>query len=201
MNGAKKHGVKRVVITSSMYSIIKDKDLTQRSFTTKDWSYDGPDQQNIYAKSKTLAERAAWKFLEDLPEAERFELAVICPGMVMGPTLVGGGFESGQIIKNVITGAWGPILAGDDAPYVDVRDIASAHLNAILKPEAAGKRFILAYPYPMNNIANDVWAIYSKEFPNCAHGEAAPSTLKYEFASEDTKNILGINWYDSSKTI
>ena len=40
-----------------------------------------------YAKSKTVAEKAAWDFQASLPEAERFELATICPGFIIGPTM------------------------------------------------------------------------------------------------------------------
>lgn len=46
-------------------------------------------------KSKTLAERAAWKYIEDLADDEKFELVTICPTFVMGPTLVPGGTSVG----------------------------------------------------------------------------------------------------------
>ena len=40
-----------------------------------------------YEKSKTLAEKAAWDFINDLPNEEKFELAIINPGLVVGPNL------------------------------------------------------------------------------------------------------------------
>ena len=52
------------------------------------WSdVDRPEGLNPYFTSKTKAERAAWDFVEALPEAEKFELVVINPGFVMGPPL------------------------------------------------------------------------------------------------------------------
>ena len=40
---------------------------------------DRPGGLEPYSKSKLLAERAAWDFVAALPEAEKFELTVICP--------------------------------------------------------------------------------------------------------------------------
>ena len=37
-----------------------------------------------------------------------------------------------------------PMLPLVNMPMIDVRDVSQAHLEAILRPEAAGKRFILA---------------------------------------------------------
>ncbi len=48
-----------------------------------------------YEKSKTLAEKAAWDFLESLPENERFELVIINPSLILGPALITGDFTSG----------------------------------------------------------------------------------------------------------
>ena len=46
-----------------------------------------PEGLNPYFVSKTKAERAAWDFVEALPEGEKFELVVINPAFVMGPPL------------------------------------------------------------------------------------------------------------------
>ena len=37
-------------------------------------------------KSKTLAEKAAWDYLNGLPESEKFELVIINPVLILGPS-------------------------------------------------------------------------------------------------------------------
>jgi dihydroflavonol-4-reductase len=89
-----------------------------------------------------MAERAAWDFVEKLPEDEKFELVCINPGLVLGPNLNSANFSSGDIISNFLLGKM-PGIPHSQMQLVDVRDVAQAHLNAILIPEAAGNRFLL----------------------------------------------------------
>lgn len=53
------------------------------------------------AKSKTLAERAAWDFVRALPAHKTFELATVCPGLILGYPLGGGAFSSGDVVRKV----------------------------------------------------------------------------------------------------
>ena len=61
-----------------------------------------------YTKSKVMAERAAWDFIEALPENEKFDLTTVNPGFVAGPSLIKGDFASAKILtlfmKNKIPG-------------------------------------------------------------------------------------------------
>jgi nucleoside-diphosphate-sugar epimerase len=82
-----------------------------------------------------LAERAAWEFHNSLPEAERFELVLCLPSLVLGPNLVPGDFSSQMYMKGMLLGVM-PGLPKMWFPIVDVRDVAQAHLNAIKVPEA-----------------------------------------------------------------
>jgi len=65
MKGAHANRAK-VVLTSSLVAVCggPDKDW----YTEADWS--DPDKQSGYMKSKTLAEKAAWEFVNSLPENE-----------------------------------------------------------------------------------------------------------------------------------
>jgi nucleoside-diphosphate-sugar epimerase len=93
MKAAHKHKVKRVVITSSCASIMIQKEENSKPvYTEQDWS--DVTIAAPYEKSKTLAERAAWDFLKALPESERFELTIINPGLILGPSLIPGDFAS-----------------------------------------------------------------------------------------------------------
>jgi dihydroflavonol-4-reductase len=85
MKAAKINKVKRVVITSSIVSIFKNGVEGQTHFTENDWT--DTKIAPAYDKSKTLAEKAAWDFISNLPDDEKIELATINPGFVLGPNL------------------------------------------------------------------------------------------------------------------
>ena len=90
--------VKRVVITSSIMAI-QDGWVSEygRTYTEDDWTdVNSPylTANSAYIKSKTLAERAAWDFVERLSDDDRFELSVIHPGFVFGPMLSAAGISS-----------------------------------------------------------------------------------------------------------
>lgn len=126
LRAAHKHKVKRVVITSSGLTVYTRKPENQKElYNEEDWSdieVCGP-----YEKSKIMAERAAWDFLNSLPEAERFELTVIIPTLILGPPLVQGDFYSGFHLKNMLLGLW-PGVPKVMMAVVDVRNVAYAHL-------------------------------------------------------------------------
>lgn len=58
----------------------------------------------MYAKSKILAEKAAWEFQAALPEAEKFEIVTILPAFVVGPNLRANWFASGDWLRRLMTG-------------------------------------------------------------------------------------------------
>ena len=84
MKAVKLHGVKRVVVTSSVAAIFVPEGWTRNmtSFDTSMWSDLGIEDG--YSNSKNLAEKAAWKFAEE----NNIELATILPGFVFGPTFI-----------------------------------------------------------------------------------------------------------------
>ena len=45
------------------------------------------EECDAYSKSKTLAEKAAWDYVDNLPEDEKFAVATVNPGFVTGPNL------------------------------------------------------------------------------------------------------------------
>jgi len=103
---------------------------------------EGNDKISEYGKSKTLAEKAAWDFLASLPEDQRFDLVTILPGFVMGPPLRKEYTASMGFIMRLMKGEMAEIK-DDGVGAVDVRDVAFAHVQAVKKPEAANRRFIL----------------------------------------------------------
>jgi nucleoside-diphosphate-sugar epimerase len=131
-------GVKRVVLTSSYAAIGYGRDPLERPFDERDWS--NPDAGiGAYAKSKTLAERAAWDFIER--EGGGLELAVVNPVGVFGPVLAKDYSTSILIVQKMLEGAL-PGVPKIWLGVVDVRDVADLHLRAMTQPAAAGERFL-----------------------------------------------------------
>jgi nucleoside-diphosphate-sugar epimerase len=91
-------------------------------------------------KSKVLAESTAWDYIKTMPENERFELVSINPGLVLGPAFVGAGFTSGEFVTGIMEGTKKYLPPNN---VVDVRDVAKAHLMAVKKDAAVGRRFVL----------------------------------------------------------
>ena len=140
MKFAQKHNVKKVVLTSSVAAIFETTVLKQY-YDESDWSDPNKKTINHYAKSKTLAEMAAWDYIKK--EDNPFELAVINPALVIGPSLSGDLGESNKAIEMVVTGRM-PVSVPLQFGYVDVRDVAAAHILAMQNPESNGKRFALS---------------------------------------------------------
>ena len=136
-------GVKRVVMTSSLAAVIYGHPRDgSKIFDEKDWSRTDIDI-GAYQKSKTIAERAAWKFVNGLNSPDKVELAAINPGLVLGPILSDDYGSSGEVIRRLMSRKLPGCPQLGWAP-VDVRDVAAAHLAAMTIPEAAGERFCCA---------------------------------------------------------
>ncbi len=131
-------GVKRVVLTSSFAAIGYGSTPLDRPFDERDWS--NPEEDiGAYPKSKTLAERAAWDFIER--EGRGMELAVVNPVVVFGPVLARDYSTSIMIVQRMLDGSL-PGLPKIWFGAVDVRDVADLHLKAMTLPQAAGQRFL-----------------------------------------------------------
>ncbi|SEO52232.1 NAD-dependent epimerase/dehydratase family protein [Amycolatopsis saalfeldensis] len=136
--------VKRVVLTSSCAAVVAGhdrRDLAARVYTEADWSV--VDASPPYQKSKTLAERAAWDFVAELPAAQRFELVAVNPGLVLGPLGRASAGTSVDVVRRLLARDV-PGSARMAMAIVDVRDLAAAHRLAMETPSAAGNRYILA---------------------------------------------------------
>ena len=146
LNAAKKAGIKRVVLTSSVAAVNSHMMSGTSDHTT--WTDINSKYVTPYQKSKTIAEKAAWDFYNNQDSSNKMEMAVINPGGVMGPQLgndLGG--ASTQIVSQLISGKF-PMIPALSFPFIDVRDVAILHLKAMTTPEADGKRFIAAHSEP-----------------------------------------------------
>lgn len=139
LRAARDAGVRRVVLTSSFAAIGYGPMPTDRPFSEQDWT--DPHRRNIsaYVKSKTLAERAAWDFMER--EGGALELAVVNPVAVFGPVLGLDYSTSIQIVQRLMDGSM-PGIPRMTFGVVDVRDVADLHLRAMTNPAAKDERFL-----------------------------------------------------------
>lgn len=128
--------VHRVVLTSSIAAT--NHGNGQPPFSEKDWTDVGSERATPYYKSKTLAERAAWDFADQ----HRLSLAVINPGLILGPLMGDDVGSSVGLIWKLMTGKFSK-LPRYGCSVVDVRDVAVAHVRAMTEPAAAGHRFIV----------------------------------------------------------
>ena len=106
-----------------------------------DWSNPNKPVISFYAKSKSMAELAAWEFME--MEKPDFSLTVINPVLVMGPSLSKDVGTSNSLVKNMINGSV-PGTPRIHIGIVDVRDVASAHILAMESSSADGERIIVS---------------------------------------------------------
>ncbi|MFL5295008.1 MAG: NAD-dependent epimerase/dehydratase family protein [Phenylobacterium sp.] len=136
-------GVKRVVQTSSVAATSK----SDRGDWTSDettWTDADDKATGAYAKSKTLAERAAWELIGTA--GGKTSLAVVNPTLVLGPLLDADASGSVQVVERLLSGRV-PGVPRLGFNVVDVRDVADLHIRAMTDPKAAGERFIAAGSY------------------------------------------------------
>lgn len=198
--------VKRVIVTSSFACVMNfgkypwdygysSKDWNMVSYPDKDGAIPAPVPQNGYRFSKLVAEKAAWDFAakEDCP----FDVACINPPMVIGHN-----YNKPSSLEDLNTSSATllKILTGKQAPnpnamgWVDVADVAKAHIAAYEHPEAGGRRFLCA--------ANEVplWtqvAAWLKEmYPEYPVIIAAPEGGEGIQMTMDTSGLKSLSGFD-----
>jgi dihydroflavonol-4-reductase len=139
LRAAREAGVKRVVITSSFGAVSYGHPPQDAPFDETDWTNLDSLDVHPYIKSKTLAERAAWDFVER--EGDGLELSVINPTGIFGPALGPDFSGSIGIIKELLDGTM-PAVPRIYFGLIDVRDVAELHLRAMTSSAAKGERFI-----------------------------------------------------------
>ncbi|XP_024929679.3 phenylacetaldehyde reductase isoform X2 [Ziziphus jujuba] len=184
---AKTPSVKRVILTSSIASVsFNGKPLTPDVVVDETWFSDPAFCEELklwYMLSKTLAEEAAWKFAKE----NGIDLVTLNPGLVIGPLLQPTLNFSIELVLDHITGA--QTFPTGVYRFVDVRDVAIAHILAFEVPSASG-RYILV---------GDVMHIYEalkivqKHYPALRLPEKWESGKPHQVSKEKAKG-LGVNF-------
>jgi nucleoside-diphosphate-sugar epimerase len=139
LRAARDAGARRVVLTSS-FAAVGYSPKAVRDYNEEDWT--DPDTPGLapYPRSKAIAERAAWDFIE--ADGGDTELVVINPTFIAGPSLVPALRSTLSHFMAIIEGKM-PALPRQRFGIVDVRDVADAHMRAMATPDAAGRRYLL----------------------------------------------------------
>ena len=138
LKAAHRSKVKKVVLTSSIGAIAYGHN--KRLPNSYDWT-DTSKDVGAYIKSKTIAEKAAWDFVNNQID-QSFVMTTINPGMVFGPLLskdING--VSASLITKMITGKF-PALPDIYFTVVDVRDVANLHVQSLTNQQSDQKRII-----------------------------------------------------------
>lgn len=143
--------VKRVVITSSFSAVVNikhpEKTYREHHFNpiTREEAYE--DGVQAYRASKTFAELAAWEFMQ--VKKPGFSLTTMNPPLILGPPApwlvsMDSINTSNERLRDLCQGKWKDELPPTASWYwVDVRDVARAHVRALEKLDAGGRRFFL----------------------------------------------------------
>ncbi|KAI1272480.1 hypothetical protein F5Y07DRAFT_391939 [Xylaria sp. FL0933] len=204
--------VKRVVITSSSAAILnpdnhaKVYDETFWAPRTFEDAINCP-AKHAYTASKVLAEKAAWAFVES--EKPGFDLAVINCTYVFGPIQrklpsLEAMNTSNHRIRDMVQGKMKDGIK-PTAPvftWVDVRDVALAHLRAMTVPEAGGNRFYVVGGHFANSQIAD---IIREHFPSLADRLPADTVSDlpddvYKFNNGKSRELLGIEYTSLEKS-
>jgi dihydroflavonol-4-reductase len=182
LGSCKKAGsVKRVVLTSSM-AAITDEPEGDHVLTEADWNTKSTLERNPYYLSKTLAEREGWRIVEE--DKPGFDLVVINPFLVVGPSLSPGINTSNQIFVDLLSGTY-PGIMNLTWGFVDVRDVARAHVLAMETANAAGRHVCAGETIAMRSLVEMLrstgWGGYKlpKLGMDCAVGDFAAKLASY----------------------
>ncbi|KAI0367230.1 NAD-P-binding protein [Pilatotrama ljubarskyi] len=219
LKSAQKFGtsVKRVVITSSCAAVLTPSS-EPHVFSEADWNEasikevqeKGRDAAGAakYRASKTLAERAAWEFYEKNKASLSWDLVVLNPPFVFGPVIHEVDApenlnESARewyltVVKSKLDNE---SLANIGSSYVDVRDLAQAHVLAITKPEAAGERIIVsAGPYKWQDFVSAAHRLDSRlPAGNTAYDPSKANHL-IRYSPDKERRLLGVKFKTLEET-
>ncbi|KAK1263414.1 Tetraketide alpha-pyrone reductase 1 [Acorus gramineus] len=163
LEACRRHGVRRVVITSSISALVPNPGwgtklgaVDERSWTDIDYC---KSRQKWYPVSKTLAEKAAWEF------AEKYGIDVVAihPSTCLGPLLQPSLNASSAVLLNLLQGS------NDSQEYhwlgcVHVQDVVNAQIRLFEAPGAKGRYLCTNGIYQFKEFAETVAKLYP-EYP------------------------------------
>lgn len=186
--------VNRVVLTSSVIATYGDAIDCQRLggvINEDHWNETSSLEHQAYGLSKTLAEKEAWRLVG---QQNRWDLVTINPGFVMGPSLTARNDSASiDFLLGIISGKL-PVLSDFWTAWVDVRDVAIAHVEAATRHDAQGRHLLSAESASIF----DVIELLRKDgsYPMKLPMFKAPKWLAYIFGP-----LAGFGWTEISRNV
>ncbi|KAH6903136.1 D-lactaldehyde dehydrogenase [Coprinopsis sp. MPI-PUGE-AT-0042] len=226
LKSAQKYGqtVKRIVVSSSTAAVVQNSDPAGTLFNDKSWNDESvraveekgsqAHGGDIYCASKTLAERAAWKFVEENKSTLSWDLVVLNIPWVFGPPIqevstlleLNGSMQVwwNLIIAPLPNSLPAQLFITTNAIWVDVRDIADAHILSLEKEAAGGERILV-------NAGSFLWhdwtgVVNSLDHSLLPNGKPVPivptvdNVLIRRYDATKVDRILGIKWISMKET-
>ncbi|XP_050209189.1 cinnamoyl-CoA reductase CAD2-like [Mercurialis annua] len=183
---SKVSSIKRVVVTSSMGAVMfNGKPVTPDTLVDESWYSDTAfcqENKLWYMLSKTLAEDVTWKFAKE----NGMDLVTVHPGLTIGPLLQPKLNLSVEIILNHINGQTFP---NGNFRFVDVRDVANAHILAFERLEASGRYCLVGHVAHFSEFLN----ILRRQYPKLSIPEKCVDddlfVPKYKVSKEKVKTL------------
>ncbi|KAI0271288.1 D-lactaldehyde dehydrogenase [Gloeopeniophorella convolvens] len=220
LESVQQHGssVKRVVITSSSAALTRPTrgpvlfdESTWNEYAVETYKEKGAETSPYvaYQASKTLAERAAWGFHEKNKDVIQWDvIASILPSYppIHVPSIKELNVTSLDFYSTVVLGKKGNVvLMGDNSTFVDVRDVAMAHVLAGEKPAAGGERITVSggsfFWQEFLDIAN---VILPPPFPNLPKGNPGATVGKpylRQYSTAKADSILGLKTHTAAEMV
>ncbi len=171
--------VNKVVLTSSVAAVhgdnidMKEKGLDE--FTEEHFNNSSSPTYQPYSYSKTVAEKEAWKIAQ---KQDRWKLVVINPSFVIGPSLTEtSDSESLSFMNDLLSGKYKMGAPDLWFGFVDVRDVAHAHILALESNDAEGRHILAERTMSVIELAGMLRELYGKKYKLPAG--ASPKWLMY----------------------
>ncbi|KAH9104946.1 hypothetical protein LEN26_000458 [Aphanomyces euteiches] len=152
--------VKDIVLTSSL-AAIADAPVDGKVFTEADWNTLSSLTRNPYCYSKVRGEQKAWELLKNVSDKH---LVVLNPFLVTGPSLTKTINPSMGTFVDMFNGKV-PAMANLSMGFVDVRDVAWAHVLALTNPNAKGRHILCNEVQSMQQVVETL----RTKFPNAKY--------------------------------
>lgn len=217
--------IKNVVITSSFASIVDIGAGLRPGYTydETDWNpatfEDAKKSESgsfAYCASKVLAEQAAWDFVRDRKDQISFSLSTICPPKIFGPAFsTPTRAESSSLgislkeIYDLVSGAEKTVPETRFWAWVDVRDVARAHVRALEVAGAAQQRFLITAGRYSNQEIVDVLRkservphnVKTEKLPLGTPGQGYAGDFVYNVNNEKSKSLLGLEYRSLEESV
>jgi len=210
--------VRRVVLTSSFAAVMnvggRDPWPMNFHYDESHWNvssepdalgaFPEPTNAHAYRWSKTVAERAAWGHPGTI--AGKFDCVSILPPMVLGENKQTLGSidelnQSSLILYNLLSGKLEHVMPGS-VGFVDVADVAKAHILAAESDIAGGNRYLCSgVTKTWLEVVDILRALYpSAALPQtCSDGSTVQPCLSLK--NEKIRNELGIQFVPLQQTL